>query len=320
MSTSGVNRDGHAKIILLVITVIWGLNTPIMKIGLMSLSPMVYNACRLVIAAILSLAVLLITKSHKPMPIADLKKIAVIGVLGFFFNQLFIMFGMSQTTAGNSALLFATLPVEVALINRIFKIEVISRRMTAGIITGLLGVFLVVLGSDKELSLLGPHLIGAILLLIGQFCYGYYTVFIKELSNRYSVYQIFAYVMVFNAGLFLVIALPELKMTEWKSISEAAVYSIFFSSIFALVMGNLVWIWVVGILGTTKATLSQYSGPVVSIAFAWVYLDETFGLLQFIGAVVILVGLYLTLNQPPAKATMISGEMPMEREHPLRNL
>ena len=309
MSTSGINRDRQAKIMLLVITVIWGLNTPIMKIGLMSLSPMVYNACRLIIAAILSLVVLLITKSHKPMPIGDLKRIATIGMFGFFFNQLFIMFGMSQTTAGNSSLIFATLPVEVALINRIFKIEAISRRMTAGIITGLLGVFLVVLGSNKELSLFGPHLIGAILLLIGQFCYGYYTVFIKELNNRYSIYQIFAYVMVFNAGLFLIIALPELISTEWNSVSEAAVYSILLSSIFALVMANTVWIWIVGRLGSMKASLSQYFCPIVSIAFSWVYLDETFGVLQFVGAVVILLGLYLTLSQSPAYVTRNDDKM-----------
>ena len=309
MSTSGTNRDRNAKIILLVITVIWGLNTPIMKMGLMSMSPIVYNACRLVIAAILSVAILLITKSHKPMPLRDFKKIAAIGVLGFFFNQLFVMFGLSQTTAGNTSLIFATLPVEVALINRIFKIEAISRRMTAGIITGLLGVFLVVLGSNKELSLFGPHLIGAMILLLAQFCYGCYTVFIKELNNRYSIYQIFAYVMVLNAGLFLTIALPELRSTEWSSMPVIAVYSIFFSAIFALVVANTIWIWVVGTLGSTKAALSQYFCPIVSIAFAVVYLDETFGFIQFAGAVVILLGLYLTLGHSSADVTRNVGEI-----------
>lgn len=314
MSIRAVNKENHDKIILFVITIIWGLNTPIMKIGIMSLSPMVYNACRLAIAAVLSLTVLVITKSYKPMRRSDLKKIAIIGMFGFFFNQMFMMAGLSQTTAGNSSLIFATLPVEVALINRIFKIESISRRMTMGIITGLLGVFLVVVGSDKELSLLGPHLIGAMLLLICQFCYGCYTVFIKELNNRYSIYQIFAYVMVLNAGLFLVIAFPELKNTEWNSIPAAAVYSIFFSAVFALVIANTVWIWVLGQLGSTKASISQYFCPVVSIAFAWVYLDETFGALQFAGAIVILLGLYLTLSRSHTYVTSKGDEMLLKED------
>lgn len=316
MGTSRGNGDRQAKIFLLIITVIWGLNTPVMKIGLISLSPLVYNACRLIIAAILSVGVLLITKSYKPMPMGDLKKIAIIGGFGLFVNQVLIIFGMSQTTAGNSSLVLATLPVEVALINRIFNIEAISRRMTAGVITGLLGVLLVVVGSNKELSLLGPHLIGALLLLVGQFCYGYYTVFIKELNDRYSTYQIFAYIMIFTAVLFIIIALPELRRTDWSIVSEAALYSIFFSSIFALVMANTVWIWVVGRLGSTKAALSQYLCPVVSIAFAWVYLGETLGVLQLVGAAVILLGLYLTLNQPPADSKQSSDEMLMKWEGP----
>jgi len=296
----GGNKDSYAKIILLVIIVVWGLNTPVMKIGLMALPPLVYNACRLVIAASLSLAVLFITKTYKPMPLDDLKKIAKIGVFGFFVNQFFIMYGMTHTTAGNAALVFATLPVEVAIINRVFRIEAISRRMTAGIITGLLGVLLIVLGSNKELSLFGPHLLGALFLLIGQFGYGYYTVFIKELNGRYSIYQIFTYILIFTAGLILVIALPKLVQTDWSTVSEAAMFSILFSSVFALVLANTLWIWVVGRLGSTKAALSQYLCPVVSLVFAWVYLDETLGVLQLIGAVVILFGLYLIINQPLA--------------------
>lgn len=299
MDTHNSSNNRYPEIILLIITVIWGINVPIIKIGLMSLSPVVYNACRMVVAAILSLVVLLATRSYKPMKLKDLKKIAVIGGLGIFVNQLLIIFGMSQTTAGNSSLILATLPVEVALINRLFHIETISRRMKIGIITGLLGVLFVVLGSNQELSLLGPHLVGAVLLLLGQFCYGYYTVFIKELNDRYSIYQIFAYIMVLNAGLFLITALPELRSTNWSIVSKGAVYSILFSSMFALVVGNTVWIWVVGRLGSTRAALSQYLCPVVSIGVAWAYLGETFGFFQLAGAMVIVAGLYLTLKQSP---------------------
>ncbi|MDR3560748.1 MAG: EamA family transporter [Negativicutes bacterium] len=291
-------KENHAKIILLFIILVWGLNTPVMKIGLLSMSPLAYNACRLVVTAVLSVALMFATRTYKPMPLRDLLQMAKIGLLGFFFNQFFIMYGLDQTTAGNSSLVFATLPVEVALINWMFGMEAVSRRMMAGIVTGLSGVFIVVLGSGKEFSLLGPHLMGAMLLLVGQFCFGYYTVFVRGLADRYSINQIFAYITVFSAGLFFVVSLPDLMATRWSSVSDTAVYSILFSSIFAQVIANTVWIWVVGRLGSTKASLSQYLCPVVSIAFAWVYLDETLGLLQGIGAAVILTGLYLVLNQP----------------------
>lgn len=290
-------RGRKAEIILLIIVVIWGINTPVMKIGLLTVTPLVYNACRLIVTAVLVSAALLLSKSYKPMPRQDLKQIAAISVFGFFFNQVLIVFGLSQTTAGNASLVMATLPVEVALINCLFRIEMISRQMTVGIVTGLLGVFLIVLGSNKELSLLGPHLLGALLLLVGQFCYGYYTIFFKQLINKYSIYQIFTYVITINAVLFSFIAMPELLRLDWRSISASAWFSIFFSSGFALGLANVVWLWIVGVLGSTKAALYQYLCPVVSIAVAWIYLDETFGFIQCIGAAVTFLGLYLTRNQ-----------------------
>lgn len=311
MSTSRI-KNRYPMIVLGVITVIWGINAPIMKLGLNFLSPELYNACRMAIAAILSIVVMVITKSYKPMPTGDFRKIAMLSVLGFFLSQLLIMFGMAKTTAGNSSLIFATLPVEVALINRIFKIEAVSRRTMAGVIVGLFGVTLVILGSGKEISLFGPHLTGALLILAGMLCYGGYTVFIKELNDKYSPYQIIAYVMAYNAVLYTIIAQSDFRLTDWSSVPSSAVYSILFSATFALGIGNGAWIWVLGRLGSTKASLSQYLCPVIAIFFSWVFLEETFGLLQFTGAIVVLTGLYLTLNQP-AKAIQSEGQIKLQR-------
>lgn len=296
MNDNRERRIRHVEIVLFIIVVIWGINTPVMKMGLLAVTPLLYNACRLLLAAALALMALVLTKSYKAMPIQDIKQLAAISIFGFFFNQVLVIFGMSQTTAGNASLVLATLPVEVALINRLFKIELISRQTAMGIVVGLLGVFFVVWGSNKEFSLFGPHMIGAALLLVGQACYGYYTVFSKQLINQYSIYQIIAFVMTTNATLFSLMALPELEHFQLGSMSATAWCSIIFSATFALFMANFVWVWVVGILGSTKAALYQYLCPVLSIAFACFFMNETFSILQCMGAAVTFLGLYLTRN------------------------
>lgn len=298
---------GQVELILFTIIVIWGINTPVMKIGLMELPPFIYNAVRLALTAVLSCTALLLSGTFRRVPWQDMRLILLISIVGVFLNQVFVLYGLSHTTAGNASLVLATLPVEVALINRLLKLEPVSRRMVAGIITGLLGVFLIVLGSGKELSLSGPHLVGAMLLLAGQFAYAYYTVFFGQLINKYSIYQIIASVMTINAALFCLIALPDLTRLAWADISPAAWYSILFSGTFALFMANFVWIWAVGVLGTTKASLYQYLCPVFSIAFAWVYLNETFGAIQFIGAAVTFLGIYLTRNNGQQQPYSIQG-------------
>ncbi|MDR3588506.1 MAG: DMT family transporter [Negativicutes bacterium] len=299
-------KTRYAQLILFLLIVVWGINIPVMKIGLTAMSPTVYNAFRLVIAAVISLAALLLTKSYRPMPAKDVRLIVSVSVLGFFLNQVFITFGIPQTTAGNASLVLATLPVVVALINRVLGLERISRQVALAIVVSLVGVVLIVLGSNKEFSLAGPHMVGACLVLLSQVGYGYYTVFFKRLVSTYSIYQIIASVMTINAVLFCLISLPDLAQTRVADISTAAWYSIVFSGLFGLSLGNFVWVWVVGTLGSTRASVYTNLCPVFAIAFAWFYLDESFGLLQAAGAAVIFWGVYLTHNQADRSPTSVS--------------
>jgi O-acetylserine/cysteine efflux transporter len=287
----------YIEFILFVIVVIWGLNTPVMKMGLNVVPPLVYNTLRMGLASVITLTALYATGTYKPMPAKDIKHIAALGVFGIFMNQIFIIFGMTQTTAGNAALIMATLPLLVALINRLLGLEHISPRMTGGIVVSLAGVIFVVLGSDKEISLTGPHLIGAVLVLVGQFCYAYYTVLFRRLTIDYSPYQIIATVMTISALLFGLVTLPDLISLQWSAIPAAGWYSIVFSAVLALSLANFVWIRAVGIMGSTKASLYPNLCPVFSIAFAWYFMDETLGFLQAIGAGVTFLGLFLTRSQ-----------------------
>ncbi|MCX7780007.1 MAG: DMT family transporter [Negativicutes bacterium] len=293
-------KEKYVAILLLAIVVVWGINTPVMKMVLTVLSPNVFLALRLAFGALLAIAVLFLTKTYRPMPLKDIRLLASIGFFGFFLNQFLVAYGLPATTAGNASLVLATLPVGVALINRALGLEPLSRKTAAGIAVSLLGVVLIVAGSNKELSLSGSHVMGAGLILAGQFCYGYYTVFFKQLIHKYSVYQIVAGIISLCAVLFCLIALPELAQINLREISAMAWSGIIFSSAFALILGNFIWIWAVGILGSTKASLYQNLCPVFSIVFAWVFMNEAFGLLQAIGGGVIFGGLYLTRDTADA--------------------
>ena len=138
-------------------------------------------------------------------------------------------------------------------------------------------MILVVLGSDKEISLQSSHVIGALLILLSQFGSGYYTVFSKDLLERYSPYQIITYIMTISAIAFSVLAIPEMVVFQWQEVPLLAWVSIVFSGLLGLLFGNLVWVWVVGRLGSTRASLYQNLIPIVSILVAWVFLGEVLG-------------------------------------------
>lgn len=280
--------------VLLFVAFIWGVNPPIMKIGLAFVPPLAYNALRMVLAVVFACIVLKLTGVYRPIAREDWTKIGLVSVAGFFVFQLFFTVGVERTTSGNASLLLGLLPVSVAVINRIWGIEEISLPVLTGIGVTLAGVVLIVVGSGKSLSLDNNHLIGALMLLMAQTGYGYYTVFSKDLTLRYSSYQITAYVMVITTGLFVAVAIPQLSALEWGQIPVKAWLSIVYSGIFGLCVGNFLWIWGIGKLGSTKASLYNNLSPVFAILTGYLFLDEVFGWLQFAGAIVIFTGLYIT--------------------------
>ncbi|MDT8901598.1 DMT family transporter [Anaeroselena agilis] len=303
MTPAAPNPARKVELILLAIVFIWGVNTPVMKIGLSAMDPLVYNALRLVVAALISGVALVASHGYRPMSLPDLRHLAAISVFGLFVNQVFIIYGMNATTAGNAALVLATLPVNVALINRVLGLETLSPRTAAGIVVSFAGVLLAVLGAGREISLTGPHLTGAALILVGQLGYSYYTVSFRRLTDRYSLYQIITGAFTVSAVLFVLIAVPDLARTDWAAVPAAAWQSVVFSSVFALALANITWIWAVKALGSTRASLFPNICPVISIVFAGLFLDETFGLLQAAGAVIIFLGLWLSRRPalpPPA--------------------
>lgn len=280
--------------VLLFVSFVWGINPTIMKIGLIYLPPMPYNAVRMLVALLFSWLILFMSKTYKPFERGDVKLIVLIGAAGFFIFQLAFTFGVQNTTAGNASLVLALVPASVAIINKLFKIEDISLLMIGGIVMSLIGVSLIVVGSGKEISASGNHFFGAFMLLIAQFAYGYYSVFSKPLLSKYSTYQITACMVTVATVLFIMVAIPSLLPIKWNKVPLAAWFSVLYSGIFAICLGNFLWIWAIGKIGSTRTALYNNLSPIFAVATGYFFLAESFGWLQFFGAAIIFSGMYLT--------------------------
>lgn len=284
----------RVHLVLILVAFLWGLNPPIMKIGLLYMPLMPYNAVRLVAALAVGWLVLrqLGTCTWLPFRREDSKSL-LISSLGFFFFQLFFTFGLNLTTAGNSSLILACLPVSVALINHVHGLEATKQGVITGIIISLAGVALMVAGTGKGVSVASEHILGALLLLAAQLGYGYYTVFSRPLSVTYSAYQLTAYILLISTGLFALVSLPSMLAVDWQLIPWPGWVSVIYSGIFPLCIANCLWIWGTAKAGSTTASLYNNLSPVFAIAAGYFFLNEPFSWLQFAGAVLILAGLYV---------------------------
>lgn len=292
--------DYYIESVLLFVAFLWGIHPAVVKIGLPYVPPVPYNALRLDIALAVAWPAVAASGRYRPIERQDVKPFLLISLAGFFVFQLFFTVGVQNTTAGNASLILSLIPVSVAIINRIFGLEHISRQVTLGIIASLVGIFLIVLGSGKEISLAGPHLLGALMLLAAQAGYGYYTVFSKDLLAKYSPYQVTAVVTTVSAVLFTIISLPELLAMTLTALPAKAWLSMTYSGAIGLCLGNYLFLWGIAKVGSAHAAVYNNFCPVFAVIAGYFMLGEEFGLLQFAGAAIIFWGLYQARRKPSA--------------------
>ena len=112
----------------------------------------------------------------------------------------------------------ALIAISVAVLNCLFKIESINGNTVRGIILSILGVVLVITGSESQVSLSRDRLLGGSLLFIGQELFAYYMIFSKKLLERYSSYQIMAYVITISSFFFWLVAWRQSISVDWFSL------------------------------------------------------------------------------------------------------
>ena len=286
-----------AELLLLLVAIVWGINPPIIKLGLQSIPPLPYNVARLLVASVVAVVALWLSGTYRRMERGDIWRLCRVSAFGFFVFQIFFTEGIQRTTSGNASFMLCLMPVSVLLLNKLFGLERITRPVLIGIACSICGIALIVIGAGKELSLAGDHWLGTLLILASQGGYAYYTVFSKELLDRYSTYQVTALLMLITTGLLLAVAIPDMARVQWGEVPFAGWCSVLFSGILALCLCNFLWIWGTGVLGTSRVAIFNNVSPVFAVITGYFLLDETFGAMQVAGAAFVFGGVYITRNR-----------------------
>jgi O-acetylserine/cysteine efflux transporter len=282
----------------------WGLNPIVMKIGLAELSPLPFNTLRLalglIFTALLTLAVPALRRGWRPLQRADIPRFAAISLAGFFVFQLGYSFGVDYTSASVAAIILGMLPINVAILNGISGLERPGRLKLIGIAATFLGVVFIALGRHGGISLAGTYVYGVLLLVIAEFAYGGYTVFVKSLTSRYPIDQIIFIVIGISLAFFFLLNASILGFDDFAGLSAATWLSCAGSGALALSAGNILWSQGVKRLGSTNTSVFGNLPPVFGILAGILLLGESLTPLQLAGAAVILGGVALVNSRKDA--------------------
>lgn len=277
---------------MLLAVLLWGTNMTVSKIAFAVLPPLAFNALRFVLAPGLLVLILLLTERSLNIPRELRWRVVWLGLIGNSAYQLVYVVGLNITTASNSALLFATTPIWVALAGTVRGTERLSPLSWCGIGLSLVGVALVLAARGAALTI--DTLAGDLLVLAAVLCWAAYTMGAGPLLSRVSPLKATALPMIAGAPLIILAGAPDLARLEWRSVAPAGWLGLAYSGIFSIVVAYWLWYSSVRRVGPTRTGVYTSLLPVVGVVAAWIGLGEPIVPVQLLGAAAILLGLWLT--------------------------
>jgi len=225
--------------------------------------------------------------------------LSLVLIVAVFYPFLYFVgetIGVGFTSASESGAMLAVIPI-VTLICSIFLLKVMpTKSQILGICVSVMGIVVIVLvqGIDAVFSLPGYAM-----LLLAVISYALYAVFAQKAATFTSAEK--SYVMtVLGAVVFTVIALVENGMKgTWAAFfmlpleNTGFLVAILYLGIGSSVGAFLLYNTAIANIGATRAVSFSGVSTIVSIMAGVVILRESFSLIQGIGAVLVVGGVYL---------------------------
>ncbi len=285
--------DAGAEAGLVLLALIWGVNFSVIKIALVEISPLAFNALRFPLASLVLLALLRLSGPFPRPAREDWPALLALGLLGHVVYQQFFILGMDATTAGNASLLLATTPVWTLLLSVSARHERPPLRVWIGVFGTAVGIATIVLGGPSS-RLEWGYLTGDLLMLASALAWSVYTVRSRSFVHRYGPLAVTAWTLWVGTIGIVLVGIPDLAATELSQVSFGSWLAVVYAGTCAISIAYALWYRGVHRIGNTRTAVYSNLVPVIALLVAWVWLGERLSPGQILGAAIVLVSLSLT--------------------------
>ena len=216
----------------------------------------------------------------------------LLGVVGF---NLFLLFGLRYTTAGESGIVLGTTPAVIGLIAFLVLRERLNLSRSVGIALAVCGVAALSFAGDSDGR--GPNpLLGNALVFGTVVCEALFSILGKMATARLRALTIATLVSLLGALSFLPFALYTAVGFDFGAVDGNAWMALVYYAVGATVLPYMLWYH--GLPHVPAGVAGVFTGiiPLSAVALAVVLLDEPPRLGHLVGIVCVLAALGLTLR------------------------
>ena len=220
-------------VVLALLTLVWGFNWPVMKIGVTGFPPLTYRMICLFIGTPLLGLVLLALKVPFKVPRQYWKELLVLAVFNMFFWHFLIILAVNLLSSGRAAILGYTMPIFSAVIGAlVFKTQ-LSKRNWGGISAAAIGVIFLLW---HELDNFSGKPFGVLLALGAASSWALGTQLLRRTTIPLPTLTLSFWMTVTTAVVMTVLA-TVLESDRWEAPTSTHWASIIYNAILVFVFG-----------------------------------------------------------------------------------
>jgi len=295
-----------------VLTLVWGCNWPILKMGVTELAPLTFRAITLPFAALGMLLVAWLSGDAIRIPRAWWGRVATLALFNIAGWNGFILFGVQQMPAGRSAILAYTMPLWATAIAAVFLHEPLSKRKLAGLALGVTGMALLI---GDELRVMQAKPFGVAMILTAAIVWACGTVLLRKWKPPLPQNSLSGWMML--TGWLPIVALapffdPQPLAAELGALSGRGWFAIAYNVVLAGTVAHWAWFYLARTLPVAVSSLSSLPVPVVGVFAGILVLGEKPGPQEWVALALVVGALFVVMFEPrkrrPSSATPLAPD------------
>ena len=270
--TGGTSVISRQQLIGLVgITLMWGINWPMMKIALREVSPMYFRGVTMGLGAVWLLFYFRFQGLRLwPQTLREWRDIVLLGIPNMFLWHALSIMGVMSLPSGRASILGFTMPVWTVVIGVMFMGAKFTPRIIAAVIATLAAIGLLI---SHEFTALQGQPMGILWMELGALSWAIGTLWMRRISFTMPVQSLTVWMMLISSPLILLVAAGTETWPTWE-LSPLAWGSLAYAVLINYGFAQIIWFGMARDLPPATSAMSIMAVPVVGTLSASLLIGE----------------------------------------------
>jgi drug/metabolite transporter (DMT)-like permease len=255
---------------LVILTLAWGVNWPVMKLGVTTYPPLTFRAASIMLGVpVLALALVLLKVPFR-LPRQHWPELAKLTATNMLVWHVCIILAVRSLSSGRAAILGYTMPIFSAVLGAMLFSAVLSSRAWLGVGAAAVGVGLLLW---HEFTGLAGRPLGVALALFAALVWALGTQLLRR--SRIDVPTLtLSFWMTVIAGVVLTVLAAIFERGEWRLPDANAAWAILYNAVVIFGYAHAAWFYLARTLPPVASTLSVMFIPVLGVFTGALWLGE----------------------------------------------